>query len=265
MTAPVEGLHRYGVGEPLVLLHGASMSWRAWRPVLDELERHHDVIALTMNGHRGGDPWPDGVRVGVPELADSVCARLDALGVERAHVAGNSLGGWVALELVRRGRALSCVALSPAGTWKRPRDLWRLVQVFRLAAELGGLHAVRRAAVRPRWRHVLLRQVMEHGERVPDHDVEGFFDDLAGATMIGPLLAGARPEDALADFDDLPCPVRVAWAEHDHVVPWARYGAPMLRSVRGADFVRLPGCGHVPMWDDPELVARAVLQVTSPA
>jgi pimeloyl-ACP methyl ester carboxylesterase len=263
--APADpGFHRGGSGPPLLLLHGASMSWRAWRPVLPELERHHDVLALTMTGHRGGEPWPDGVRVGVPELADTVCARMDALGVDRAHVAGNSLGGWVALELVRRGRALSCVALSPAGSWKRPGDLWRLLQFFRVGTALGGLHALRRAAVHPTLRRVLLHQVMEHGERVPTADVEGFFDDLANATMMPALLGGARPEDRLADFDELPCPVRVAWSEHDHVIPWARYGVPMLRSVHGADFVRLPGCGHVPMWDDPELVVRAVLQVTSP-
>ncbi|HSK59499.1 MAG TPA: hypothetical protein VK935_10635 [Actinomycetospora sp.] len=53
--------YRGGRGEPLVLLYGASMSWRAWRPVLPGLVAHHDVLVPTMAGHRGGSPWPAGV------------------------------------------------------------------------------------------------------------------------------------------------------------------------------------------------------------
>lgn len=240
------------------------MSWRAWRPVLDELERHHDVFAVTLSGHRGGAPWEEHIPVTVEALVDAVCDRLDEAGLGAVHVAGNSLGGWVALELARRGRALSCVALSPAGAWRRPVQLRRLKAAFGLGFLLGGLRSARRAMDRPRLRRLLLLAVMRHGDRLSPPEVEGFFDDLAGATTVKDLLRAARPGDHIAPFAGTPCPIRVAWAEYDHIVPWAGYGVPMRDAVPGAEFVRLPGCGHVPMWDAPALVARVVLQVSNP-
>ncbi|GAA4737021.1 alpha/beta fold hydrolase [Actinomycetospora chibensis] len=258
----VEPSYRGGSGPPLVLLHGASMSWRAWRPVLDELERHHEVFAPTMTGHRGGVPWVDGTPVRVEAIVDAVGAQLDEAGIATAHVAGNSLGGWVALELARRGRAETCTAFSPAGAWRRPFDLRRLIWTFRLGLVLGRPRGLRRLAAHPGARRVLLNRVMEHGERVPEQDVEGFFEDLAGCVVIDELLSGARAGDGLPAFPELPCPVRVAWSERDHILPWRDYGVPMQVALPGADFVRLPRCGHVPMWDDPELVVRSLLQVT---
>jgi pimeloyl-ACP methyl ester carboxylesterase len=226
------------------------MSWRAWRPVLGELERHHDVYVPTLAGHRGGIPLGDGVEASVSALVDALCDDLDEAGLPTAHVAGNSLGGWVALELARRGRARSVVALSPAGGWARPFDLARLVRLFRVGLALGGTATARRAVHRPTLRHFLLRSAMQHGERVPEVDID---EMLAGAAAHGPLGA----------LTGVTCPIRIAWAEHDHIVPWRHYGRPFLETVPQGEFVRLPGCGHLPMWDDPELVSRVILQVSS--
>ena len=108
-------LYRGGAGEPLLLLHGVTSSWRAWKPVLPMLEQHHDVWAVTMPGHLGGPPLPDG-GFSIDVVVDALIEQLDELGIdEDPHVVGNSLGGWAALELARRGRARSVVALSPAG------------------------------------------------------------------------------------------------------------------------------------------------------
>ena len=107
--------HRGGSGEPLVLLHGIGHTWRGFRPMLPRLEPHFDVLAVDLPGfghsarfHHGTVPSPEA-------LADSVAEAMDAAGFETAHMAGNSLGGWVALELARRGRARTCTAISPAG------------------------------------------------------------------------------------------------------------------------------------------------------
>lgn len=261
MTPP---WHRAGDGEPLVLLHGITMSWEAWRPVLGDFEHHHDVFAPTMAGHRGGASWPEGLPARIPVLVDALEAQLDAIGLDDVHAVGNSLGGWAALELARRGRARTCVALSPAGTWTHPRDLAKLLFYFRGAMRLGTPDWLRRLAANPTVRKVLLARIMRHGERIPAADVDGFFDDIEECTMIGEFLAGARPDHAMPPFDELPCPIRIAWGAHDQMIPWARYGRPLIDKVPGADFRSLPGCGHVPMWDDPELVVRTVLQVTAP-
>jgi pimeloyl-ACP methyl ester carboxylesterase len=254
--------YRAGRGEPLVLLHGASMSWRAWRPVLSGLEAHHDVLVPTMAGHRGGSPWPEGKAVGVAGIADDVETLMDTAGISTAHLAGNSLGGWVALELARRGRARSVVALSPAGGWRTRLDLRRLVWSFRLGQALCGSSLVRVVARRPRLRRVLLRRVLERADRVPPADVPDFFDDMAGCVILDELLAGAAEHGGVPTFDAVPCPVRVAWSGRDRLIPWRRHGAPLRERLPGAEFVRLPRVGHVPMWDDPDLVVRAVLGVT---
>lgn len=255
--------HRAGTGEPLVLLHGATMSWRAWRPVLAELQAEHDVFAPTLAGHRGAAPWRAGERAQVAGLVDAVCAQLDEARIGSAHVVGNSLGGWVALELARRGRATTCTVLSPAGSWRHARDARRLQMVFRVGLALGRSSWVRRLAVAPLVRGWAFSRVMEHGERLSRDDALGLFADLDGCAAISSLLTPGHVPEAVPPFAGLPCPVRVAWAERDRVIPYHRYGAPLRRVLPGAEFVRLPGCGHVPMWDDPDLVVRTILDVTS--
>src|ERR1035441_566443 len=107
--------HRGGSGSPLVCLHGLSDTWRSWELVLPALERHHDVLAVTLAGHAGG-PAIEG-EITESTLAAAVEAAMDAAGFETAHIVGNSLGGYVSLQLAARGRARSVVALAPAGGW----------------------------------------------------------------------------------------------------------------------------------------------------
>ncbi|HTK61834.1 MAG TPA: alpha/beta hydrolase [Pseudonocardia sp.] len=256
--APV---HRGGSGSPLVLLHGMNMSWRAWRPVLALLEPYHELHVPTLPGHRGGRPMhPGGITV--EALADRLCEQLDEAGLDTFHVAGNSLGGWLSLELARRGRARSVVALSPAGAWTSMRDVRRLIRRFRLGLAIGNRPTLARMTERPRVRRMMLRQVAEHPERFTEAQVAEMFEDAAGCTVVGELLERVRDGGSFKAFDELPCPVRLAWSEHDRTIPFRRYGRPMLDSLPGAEFVELPGVGHVPMIDDPALVSRTILQLT---
>ena len=112
--------HRGGAGEPLVLVHGIGHTWRGWKPMLPLLEPRFDVLAIDLPGFGRSPALPPGVESTPETLADSVEGAMDAAGFERAHVAGNSLGGWIGLELGRRGRALTVTAISPAGlAWGR--------------------------------------------------------------------------------------------------------------------------------------------------
>jgi pimeloyl-ACP methyl ester carboxylesterase len=259
-------LHRSGAGTPLVLLHGAAMSWRVWEPVLGALAEHHDVIAPTLPGHRGGPSWDTAAGpFTIDRLVDGVCAVLDDAGVGTAHVVGNSLGGWVALELVRRGRARSAVALSPAGGWRSGWDLRRLLWTFRVLRTITRPSSAPLLAEHPGLRRAVLRRTMEHGERVGPERVPDMVADVRGCDVLVPLLDAAVAHGPTRDLPDPPCPVRIAWAERDRMIPWRAYGAPLRRIVPRAEFVRLPGVGHVPMWDDPALVVDTVLGVTLPA
>lgn len=174
MSFALEPRHRTGSGEPLVLLHGFTNTWRVWLPVMPELESRFDVFAPTLGGHCGADPWRDGVEPTIAALADAAEAELDSAGIQTAHVAGNSLGGWLALELAKRGRALSVVALAPAGGWTKgdEREERRLTGFFSRTHKLTSLAypRARDLVTRPRLRKLMLRDVMEHGDRMRPGD-----------------------------------------------------------------------------------------------
>src|ERR1700757_1375434 len=107
-------VHRGGTGPPLLLLHGIGAIWRAWSPVLPYLEPYHEVIVPTLHGHAGGPALDSEIAPSVEALVDGIEAELDRMGLEKVHVAGNSLGGWIGIELARRGRGQSLVLPSPA-------------------------------------------------------------------------------------------------------------------------------------------------------
>ena len=227
------------------------------------LERHHAVFAPTLAGHHGGAPLADGVEVSVAALADALEARLDELGIERAHMAGNSLGGWLALELGRRGRALSVVALSPAGAWSRDRDLRRVVRLIRggHAPRVSRPHAQRLLA-RPAPAPAVLRGMAEHGDRIPPRRRRRDDPRTSPAARLRRLHRDRRIATGrmARGPQSPPCPVRIAWSENDRTIPFKRYGRPCSTCVPGAELVTLPGVGHVPMYDDPGLVARTILE-----
>ena len=116
--------HRGGSGEPLVLIHGIGHTWRGWKPMLPELERRFDVLAVDLPGHGHSEPLPPGTDSTPEALADAVEREMLGAGFDTAHIAGNSLGGWIALELARRGRARTVTAISPAGLQHAREKQW---------------------------------------------------------------------------------------------------------------------------------------------
>lgn len=233
--------------------------------MLPALEGHHDVIAVTLAGHRGGPPVARDAEASVAVLADAVERTLDELQVPTAHLAGNSLGGWLALELARRGRARSVVALSPAGGWREASDLHRTGALVRRSAELGALAApfLRGPLLAPQARRAMLSMMMEHGDRVPAGALLQMLEDAGGCTIIEQFGRSIHSHGPFTgDMSRARCPVRIAWAQNDRIIPPDRHGRPLLDRVPDAEFVVMPGVGHVPMYDDPILVTATILEVT---
>ncbi|HEY4005738.1 MAG TPA: alpha/beta fold hydrolase [Pseudonocardia sp.] len=261
--APDTPGHRGGSGTPILLLHGISVTWRSWKPVLPLLERHHEVIAPTLLGHSGAAPLGDDVTPGIDALVDGVVAELDSLGLDKVHVVGNSLGGWLALELARRGRARSVVAFSPAGAARTNTRLAALITGIRLGIEMMEALGPRVDALArtPRGRRWLVAAQVAHPERFDPAEVAADLRALRNAPVLRPLLR------VLADhqFQPLPdpgCPVRLVWPRKDRIIPFKHFGEPMVRRVPNAELIRLDDVGHVPMSDDPETVTRLILEVT---
>lgn len=257
--------HRAGTGTPLLLLHGITAFWHVWSPVLPYLEAHHDVVAPTLLGHAGGLPLDAQVAPSVDALADGIEADLDRLGLTRVHIAGNSLGGWLGIELARRRRARSLVLFSPAGAWQSQRRIALRAAAIRRSAGVLGRYASRADTIAssPTLRWLLLASQVAHPDRVAPDMVAATIRASAAAPVVAPLArvlprSQVQPLPETRDY-----PVRVVWGDRDRVLPFKHFGAPMLARIPGAESVRLPGVGHVPMFDDPAGVARLILEVTS--
>jgi pimeloyl-ACP methyl ester carboxylesterase len=252
-----------GDGTALVLLHGLTLSWRSWQPVIPLLTGRHQVFAPSLAGHHGAGPVAADAMLSVRGLADVLEAQLDEARIPTAHIAGNSLGGWIALELARRGRARSVVAFSPAGGWRTDRDLRRVARMVRVGQAFAHHPLLTVMLRRPGLRRAILRGACEQGDRISSAVAAEFFDDNTACTAQRELLASMKRDGPLEPLTDPGCPVRIAWAQHDRAIPFNRYGQTLAQIVPAAELVSLPGVGHVPMHDNPQLVADTILAVTS--
>jgi pimeloyl-ACP methyl ester carboxylesterase len=246
-----------------VLVHGVTSSWRAWQPVIPLLAERHEVFAPSLAGHHGAAPSAAGTVLSVGGLTDALEAQLDHAGIETAHIAGNSLGGWIALELARRGRARSVVVFSPAGGWREPRDLRRVATMVRLGRVFAHHPLLGAMVARPRMRRAVLRPVAERGHQMTRLEASQFFEDAQRCTALGDLLASLEHDGPLAPLVDPRCPIRIVWSQHDRTIPFRRYGHPVAEAVPDAELVSLLGVGHVPMYDNPRLVADTILGLTT--
>jgi pimeloyl-ACP methyl ester carboxylesterase len=253
---------RQGAGEPLVLLHGVLSSEHTWSHVVPLLAADYDVIALTALGHHGGSQ-PTRRPVTFEDVVDDMVRRLDELGLDQPHVAGNSMGGWIGIELARRGRARSVCGLSPAGAWDASwADKERVFGTLRSAVR--DTRRSRRIlpllARSPRFRGWAMSETAAHGERISRADFLDGADAVIGCSIAGDLLGS---EGQLAPLDPTPCPITLAWSERDKLFPVDTYGARAQEMIPGARFVVLDDVGHVPMIDDPRLVAETILATAS--
>jgi pimeloyl-ACP methyl ester carboxylesterase len=258
--------HRGGSGQPLVLLHGFTDTWRTWELVLPDLERHHDVLAPTLLGHAGGPPV-DGPLTAA-SIPDAVERAMDAAGVATAHIAGNSLGAYVALILAARGRAESVVALAPAGGWAADDDSWRetmrYFETMHEGSKLAAPHAESLVATREGRRRVTELTVTNFEHIPPDllvHQILG----AAACTGAKPMVEYGRREGyAALDAARIACPVRVVWGTEDRLLPWPSAAARFRDDwLPHADWVELEGIGHCPQLDVPLETAQLILGVTA--
>jgi pimeloyl-ACP methyl ester carboxylesterase len=242
---------------PLLLLHGVTMSAAAWDDVAPLLAGRFDLIVPTAAGHRGGPRVPD--EATIRALTDATERLLDERGLATVHVAGNSMGGWMAIELARRGRARSVCALSPAGLWTagdahdHSRDTLRRTK--RLA---DATHRVAPSLMRfGSARRIMMRDIAVHADLMTFGQAVRAFHDLVGCDAADDLL---HTSESMQPLDPLPCPVTVAWSAEDRIFPPAMFVATARQRLPRARFVMLPGVGHVPMIDDPALCAQTIVE-----
>jgi pimeloyl-ACP methyl ester carboxylesterase len=248
---------RRGSGPPLVLIHGIGSQWQMWQPVLDRVSREREVVALDLPGF--GESAVLETPPTIEALADSVAAFLEEIGVRDAHVAGNSLGGAIALEMARVGTARSACLLSPAG-FANPRE-GVYARGLLLASRQTAQHLDRYCEVvagGPVRRTLAFGHLVARPWSVPAGEAAGAMRNLGRSPGFETTLAAIK--DYTFAGAAPACPVTVAWGEKDRLLIYSRQSIRARRLLPGARHVTLTGCGHVPTWDDPEQVARVLLE-----
>jgi pimeloyl-ACP methyl ester carboxylesterase len=253
---------RQGTGSPLLLLHGIGHRWQAWEPVIGKLARHHDVIAVDLPGF-GRSPLPaDRLSNGMESLLRELSAFADQLGLDRPHVAGNSLGGALGLELAAAGRSASATALSPAGFFGRGHRARALLILSALRANAFLPEPVLRAALRSQTvRRLSFGTLVVNPGRLTLVRMLGDAQALRRGRGFRPIAMASWAYT----FTGTPkCPVTIAWSAGDRILPPSEAAIATAR-VPDAQHVTLPECGHVPMSDVPDLVAETILGTTGDA
>lgn len=256
-SRPQIAYERAGSGPALVLIHGLGATKLVWKPQMARLAEERDVIALDMPGFGESPLLPDGMPPTPAAMAATISDFLAELGIDRPHVAGNSLGGWVSLEMAKGGNASSACLISPAGLWQNPlgprsvntRGFAKLTKPLLLAA-------ARRDSTRAR----MLATVVARPENVPAEDGIQMIRDWIEAPGYAASNAEMR-RHVFEDPEQVSVPVTIAWGELDRLV-----GPPKQhRRPPGSRLIVLPGCGHTPNWDDPELIAEVLLEASGDA
>ncbi|MGV1037278.1 MAG: alpha/beta fold hydrolase [Candidatus Nanopelagicales bacterium] len=261
-------IHRHGLvatvtgdGPPLLLIHGLGSSRTIWRGLADELAQNFTTIAVDLPGH-GESGWlsPAPDEFSPADHAEAVKPLIDEFGGV-VHVAGNSMGGWVGLEMAANGWAASLTGLCSAGLeiepWTSRSD--ELVLRRRLARVLGPVLAPATGLVArtPALRSIIMK------------DATADFDSLDPSVLVDAAEAmrearGFYPShDALlnhlftrSDQIGADVPVSVVWGVQDTLLPPDR----QLRSAppAHAEWIVLDDCAHVPMWDQPERTVEII-------
>ncbi|MER5553946.1 alpha/beta fold hydrolase [Streptomyces sp. NPDC002793] len=252
---------RSGTGEPLVLLHGIGHHRQAWDPVLRILAAEREVIAVDLPGFGASPALPHGLAYDLRTMVPVLGAFFGAVGVARPHVAGNSLGGLLALELGRERLVRSVTALSPAGFWTQGerRYAFGVLRAMRGAALAMPMPLIERLSQSSPGRTALTSTIYARPGRRSPGAVVAETVALREATGFDQTLEAGL---TVAFTDDVPdVPVSIAWGSDDRLL-LRRQGVRARHVIPGARLVRLPSCGHVPMNDDPAAVARVILDTS---
>ncbi|MDQ8044603.1 MAG: alpha/beta fold hydrolase [Solirubrobacteraceae bacterium] len=263
MAAPstLINYHRQGSGTPIVLIHGIAGSWKHWKPIIPALASRHDVIAIDLPG------FGESVHLGIPEpslehFAQSILDLLDSLGIEKFHVAGNSLGGAVSVQLLGSGRVLSFHGISPAGQtfgWYLSltkvnlraavygsRVIWPIAP---LLVKLRPLRMFFAAAMVGKPQRLTAPYVLDLIEGCV---VGTNFEQTLAHAISGTDGLAVPPNDAAGQF---------LWGTRDTVLPLSAAGR-YAKAWPAAEIIPMKGLGHVPMQDDPKLIADLILKLT---
>jgi pimeloyl-ACP methyl ester carboxylesterase len=252
-----------GAGEPVLLLHPFLLSQAVWETVAQQLADtgRYEVFAPTMAGHNGG-PRAGTSFLSSAVLADHVEQQMDELGWETAHIVGNSLGGWVAFELERRGRARTVTGIAPAGGWTRWSPVkFEVIGKFMLGIPLLALAWLLgpRVLRLPFGRRLATYAISASPDGVSEPELLGCIDDVAHCPAYLQLMVKALLLHGLKELTQHAVPAQLVMCEKDRVIPSPRFTRHFINHLpEGYKITQLDGVGHVPMFEAPGRITEVI-------
>lgn len=252
----------------MVLVHGIGSGHTVWDQMAPELARGNQLLKLDLPGFGDSEPLPPAQRT-LPGLADAIEAEMDAAGWKRAHLVGHSMGGWLALELASRGRAVRTVAIAPVGgaTPDEAKRTHRRIsgdhRATLVAARLP--EGVLRGLLAPGFvRQVALRNQMSRGRDVSPELIAEAIRVMGGARSFDELEQEISGGDGLfernaARWARISSPTLIIWGTGDRIL-FATGGPRLREAIPGAELHEMAGVGHAPVLDHPEPLARLVTE-----
>jgi non-heme chloroperoxidase len=235
-------------GLPILLLHGYTDSWRSFALMLPHLPRGVRAVVPTQRGHGGTGRPAQGYTPA--DFAGDAVAVLDALGIERAVVAGHSMGSQVALRLAldHPGRVRGLVLIggfTALGRNAAVRELWNnTVANLKDPVDPDFVEAFQRSTVARPIPAGFLDEVVQESLKVP-------------AAVWRAALRGMMETDLVADLRRVTTPTLLLWGDRDAIVPRDEQDL-LATSIPAARLVVFTGTGHAPHWEEPARVAAEI-------
>jgi pimeloyl-ACP methyl ester carboxylesterase len=256
----VDGLRvryvRRGRGPAVVLLHGFGSSIYTWAEVIPAIAEDHDVVALDFPGFGDSDVPPD---LSPSLYPATVLGLMNRLGIARATLVGNSLGGGVGVVLAARHpeRVRRLVLIDSAGFNLEPS---RRPLILRLVGSAPAASLLERLPIRRLVVKAALRQIFYDRSRVTPERVEEYLAPLVRPGAIPALRSLLLRVDAVglpALIRDVRVPTLIVWGRQDRWVPVADADR-FASAIPGSRKVVLEECGHVPQEERPAEIGHLV-------
>ena len=251
-----------GEGPPVIALHGLGGTKISMLPLVPALAPYHRVIIPDLPGHGESDK-PISTEYTPRNYARTVRRMMDALGVERAIVIGNSLGGRVALELGVRSpdRVRALGLLAPAVPGFRVRYIMGFTRV--IPTEVGAVPF----PLREKWMRAAVRRLLGDPSKLPDAGYDGAAEEfiriyrspqarMAFFDSLRHILTEA-PKPFWARMRHVRVPVQIVWGTADRLVP-VRLAPKLAGELPHAELLILPRVGHVPQFEATERTTKAL-------
>lgn len=249
MNSPLN-IEKSGAGDPLVLIHGLGSASNAFKPIRPSLDKDFMVVTVDLPGH-GKSPYQKGELMDPESLALKILEQLSIESIENFNLAGNSLGGWIAMEMaaIAPERVKSLVGIAPAGLWLNPyyarypgTALARILakNTIKLAPMALHFETARRfgfADVSPRWREFSYELCLD--SVIAMASAQGYYPAWDGMLL-------RRFDREISES----IPVTIIFGDSDRTLPESSCQERSL-APRHARWIIFPETGHAPMWDSP--------------